>query len=262
MAYDTILYEVAGGIGTITLNRPDVLNALNKQMTDELQDVLKAAERDRAVRCLVLTGAGRAFSSGEDLKARQAAGGDQMAFGGTLRDRYNPIIRRMRGMDKPILGAINGTAAGAGMSLALACDLRIASDKAKFIEVFARVGLVPDSGSSFFLPWLVGIGKALELCLLADDCPAEEALRIGLVNRVVPADQLETATRDWATRLAQGPSKAYALIKRQLNRALTADLETMLDYEVYNQETAGHTADYAEALAAFVEKRPAVFKGK
>src|SRR5689334_9418567 len=170
MAYETILYDVADGIGTITLNRPDVLNAFNQQMTTELQDALKTAERDRAVRCLVLTGAGRAFSSGEDLKARQAEG--NMAFGSTLRDRYNPIISRMRGMDKPIIGAINGTAAGAGMSVALACDLRIASEKAKFIEVFVRVGLVPDSGSSFFLPWLVGIGKAMELCLLGDDCPA------------------------------------------------------------------------------------------
>jgi 2-(1,2-epoxy-1,2-dihydrophenyl)acetyl-CoA isomerase len=259
MPYETIIYDVADGIGTITLNRPDVLNAFNKQMTDELQDALKAAERDRAVRVLVLTGAGRAFSSGEDLKAR--AGGTA-TFGDTLRTRYNPIISRMRNMEKPILGAINGTAAGAGMSVALACDMRIASDKAKFIEVFVRVGLVPDSGSSFFLPWLVGIGKALELCLLGDECPAEEALRIGLVNRVVPADQLETATREWASRLAQGPTKAYGLIKRQLNRALHADLEQMLDYEVYGQETAGRTADHAEALAAFVEKRPAVFKGE
>jgi 2-(1,2-epoxy-1,2-dihydrophenyl)acetyl-CoA isomerase len=259
MAYETILYEVADGIGTLTLNRPDVLNAFNKQMTDELQDALKAADRDKAVRVLVLTGAGRAFSSGEDLKARQ---GGNATFGDTLRTRYNPIISRMRTMEKPIIGAINGTAAGAGMSVALACDLRIASDKAKFIEVFVRVGLVPDSGSSFFLPWLVGIGKAMELCLLGDDCPADEALRLGLVNRVVPADELAAATHELATRLAQGPTKAYGLIKRQLNRALSADLETMLDYEVYGQETAGRTADHAEALAAFVEKRPAVFKGE
>jgi 2-(1,2-epoxy-1,2-dihydrophenyl)acetyl-CoA isomerase len=260
MPYETILYDVADGIATITLNRPDTLNAFNRQMTSDLQAALKEAERDKAVRCLVLTGAGRAFSSGEDLKARQAE--QNTTFGGTLRERYNPIIRRMREMEKPIIGAINGTAAGAGMSVALACDLRLASDKAKFIEVFVRVGLVPDSGSSFMLPWLVGIGKAMELCLLGDEVLAEDALRIGLVNRVVPADELMAATQAWAARLAQGPGKAYALIKRQLNRALASDLDSMLEYEVYQQEIAGRTADYAEALAAFVAKRPAVFKGE
>ena len=263
MDYETILWEVNEGVGKLTLNRPDVLNAFNRRMTDEIQDALKAAERDRAVRVLVIAGAGRAFSSGEDVKARQAEPGQGSgAFGETLRTRYNPIISRMRGMDKPIIAAVNGVAAGAGMSLALAADLRVASEKARFIEVFVRIGLVPDSGSSFFLPWLVGIGKAMELCLLGDEVGAEEALRIGLVNRVVPADELDAATMAWATRLAQGPGRAYGLIKRQLNRALTADLQEMLEYEVHNQETAGRTADHREALQAFVEKRPASFKGE
>ena len=260
MEYQTILWSVQDGVATLTLNRPDVLNAINKQMTDEIQDALKGAERNKAVRCLVLTGAGRAFSSGEDLKARQDAGGP--GFGDTLRARYHPIILKMRSIEKPIIAAVNGVAAGAGMSLALAADLRIASDKAKFIEVFARVGLVPDSGSSFFLPWLVGIGKAAELCLLAEDVPAEEALRIGLVNRVVPAADLESATAAWATKLAQGPTVAYGLTKRALNRALTGQLHEILEYEVYGQETAGRTADHKEALAAFLEKRPPVFKGE
>src|SRR5438270_9259238 len=187
MEYQTIQWAVEEGVGTLTFNRPEVLNAFNRQMTDEIQDALKQAERDKGVRCLVITGAGRAFSSGEDLKARVAEGGGN--FGDTLRVRYNPIVQKMRAMGKPIIAAVNGVAAGAGMSIALAADLRIASDKAKFIEIFSRIGLVPDSGSSFFLPWLVGLGKAAELCLLAEEVPADEALRIGLVNKVVPAEE-------------------------------------------------------------------------
>ncbi|HYP20578.1 MAG TPA: enoyl-CoA hydratase-related protein, partial [Chloroflexia bacterium] len=227
---------------------------------DEIQDALKKAERDNSVRCIVFTGAGRAFSSGEDLKARTAEGNSD--FGSTLRDRYNPIILKMRNIEKPVLGSINGVAAGAGCSLALACDMRIASEKARFIEVFVRVGLVPDSGSSFFLPRLVGLGKALEMAFLGDEVGAEEALRLGLVNRVVPPDELETATRGLALRLAKGPTKAIGLAKRAMNRALHMDLEQILDYEVYAQETAGASADHQEGLAAFGEKRPPNFAGK
>ncbi len=259
MEYRTILWTVEDGVGTLTLNRPDVLNAFNKQMTDEIQDALKGAERSRDVRCLVITGAGRAFSSGEDLKARPGDGAGP--FGETLRARYNPIILKMRALEKPIIAAVNGVAAGAGMSLALAADLRIASDKARFIEIFSRIGLVPDSGSSYFLPWLVGAGKAAELCLLAEDVGPEEALRIGLVNKVVPAGELEAATAAWATKLAHGPTVAYGLTKRALNRAQTASLPEMLEYEVYGQETAGRTADFQEAFAAFLEKRTPEFKG-
>src|SRR4051812_5235163 len=228
-------------------------------MTDEIQDALKQAERNKAIRCLVITGAGRAFSSGEDLKAREGGTG---TFGETLRNRYNPIVLKLRTIEKPVIAAVNGVAAGAGMSLALAADLRIASEKAKFIEIFTRVGLVPDSGSSFFLPWLVGYGKAAELCLLAEDVSAEEALRIGLVNRVVPADELAAATAAWATKLAHGPTLAYGLTKRALNRALSAHLHEALEYEVHVQETAGRTADHKEALAAFLEKRPPEFRGE
>lgn len=258
--YETILYEVSEGVLTLTLNRPDVLNAFNRKMTDEIQDALKKAERDAAVRCIVLAGAGRAFSSGEDLKAR--SGGEGGGFGSTLRERYNPIVLKMRNIEKPVLGSINGVAAGAGCSIALACDMRIASDKASFIEVFVRVGLVPDSGSSFFLPRLVGMSKALEMAFLGDAVPAEEALRIGLVNRVVPHDELESATRELALRLAQSPTKAIGLAKRAMNRALTMDLEGVLDYEVYCQEAAGASDDHREGMAAFIEKRHAQFTGK
>ena len=260
MDYETILYDLDEGVLTITLNRPDVLNAFNRKMTDEIQDALKKAERDPEARCIVLTGAGRAFSSGEDLKARQE--GDGGGFGSTLRERYNPIVLKMRNIEKPVLGAINGVAAGAGCSLALACDLRIASDKASFIEVFVRVGLVPDSGSSFFLPRLVGMGKALEMAFLGDPVGAEEALRLGLVNRVVPHDELHQATRELALRLAQSPTKAVGLAKRAMNRALTMDLDAVLEYEVHCQETAGASEDHQEGMAAFAEKRQAQFKGK
>jgi 2-(1,2-epoxy-1,2-dihydrophenyl)acetyl-CoA isomerase len=260
MDYETILYSVDEGVLAITLNRPDVLNAFNRKMTTEILDALKKAERDSAVRCIVLTGEGRAFSSGEDLKSRQQDGAS--GFGSTLRERYNPIVAKMRQIEKPVLGAINGVAAGAGCSLALACDLRIASEKAQFIEVFVRVGLVPDSGSSFLLPRLVGLGKALEMAFLGDSVGAEEALRIGLVNRVVPHDELASATSELALRLAQGPTKAIGLAKRAMNRALTMDYEELLEYEVYCQEIAGASDDHREGMAAFSEKRQAQFTGK
>ncbi|HET6313333.1 MAG TPA: enoyl-CoA hydratase-related protein [Chloroflexia bacterium] len=260
MDYETILYNLEEGVLAITLNRPDVLNAFNRKMTDELQDAFKKAERDPAVRCIVLTGAGRAFSSGEDLKSRSAEGDSD--FGSTLRQRYNPLVSKMRNIEKPVLGSINGVAAGAGCSIALACDLRIASEKARFMEVFVRVGLVPDSGSSFLLPRLVGLGRALEMAFLGDEMGAEEALRTGLVNRVVPAGELESATRELALRLAKSPTKAIGLAKRAINRALTMDLDQALDYEVYGQETAGASDDHKEGIAAFLEKRTPNFTGR
>ena len=263
MDYETILYTLEEGVLTITLNRPEVLNAFNRKMTDEIQDALKKAERDPAVRCIVFTGAGRAFSSGEDLKARMAEGdGGGGGFGVTLRERYNPIILKIRNIEKPVLASVNGVAAGAGCSLALACDMRIASDKARFIEVFVRVGLVPDSGSCFFLPRLVGLGKALEMAFLGDEVSAEEAARIGLVNRVVPAEELEEATHELALRLAKGPTRAIGLAKRAINRALSMDLEQVLEYEMYAQEIAGASEDHREGIAAFLEKRPPVFRGR
>lgn len=258
--YATIRYELDDGVLTLTLNRPDVLNALNRAMTTEIADALKIAERDPNVRCIVLTGAGRAFSSGEDLKARTAEKNSD--FGATLKERYNPIILKMRTMDKPVLGSINGVAAGAGCSLALACDMRIASEKARFIEVFVRVGLVPDSGSSYFLPRLVGLARAFEMAFLGDDVGADEALRIGLVNRVVSVEDLEQATRDLAKRLAQGPTKAIGLAKRAINNALHMDLEALLEYEVHAQVIAGASDDHKEGIAAFNEKRQARFTGR
>lgn len=260
MEYETIKATQDGGVLTLMLNRPEVLNAFNEQMGNDVRDALKKAERDASVRCVVLTGAGRAFCSGEDLKGRSP---DTVTdFGKRLKQGYNPIVYSMRTMDKPVLGSINGAAAGAGCSLALACDMRIASDKARFIEAFVRIGLVPDAGSSFFLPRIVGVGKAFEMAFLGDEVGAEEALRIGLVNKVVPVAELESATHELAQRLAQGPTKAIGLAKRAINRALSADLEQILDYETHTQEAAGGSEDFKEGVAAFLEKRAPNFTGK
>jgi 2-(1,2-epoxy-1,2-dihydrophenyl)acetyl-CoA isomerase len=259
-SYNTLLYAVENEVCTITLNRPDVLNAFNEQMTSELHDALKAAEQDSTVRCIVLTGAGKGFCSGQDLKSH--TGKEQRSLRESLLKRYNPIIRRMQNMDKPIVGMINGVAAGAGCSVALACDLRIASDQASFIEVFIRIGLVPDSGSHWFLTRLVGLAKAFELAALGDKVEAAEAERIGLVNRVVPHAELEKATMEYATRLATAPTKAIGLIKRALKKAISSDLETVLEYESYMQEIASRTEDHQEGLKAFLEKRKANFRGR
>lgn len=256
---DTIALEQQDGVLTITLNRPEMLNAVNDQMLRELHDALRQAARDAAVRCVALTGAGRGFCSGQDLRDR--AGATTFSFSESLRSRYNPVILQIRTMEKPVLAAVNGVAAGAGCSLALAADLRIASDRASFIEVFARVGLVPDSGSTYFLPRLVGLGKALELAYMAEPVDAQEALRLGLVNRVVPHDDLPAQTALLASRLASGPTRGYGLTKRAINHGLHASLEQALDYEAALQEIAGRTADHREGVAAFLEKRQPNFKG-
>ena len=260
MAYETLLVEDAEGVRTITLNRPEALNALNETMKDELAAVLKATERDAAVRCVVLTGAGRAFCAGQDLKDRAIA--EITSLGDSLRQKYNPIVLSLRTMEKPVIAAVNGVAAGAGCSLALACDLRLAADKAIFSEAFVRVGLVPDSGAVFLLPRLVGLGKALEMAFTGDALDAGTAEGLGLVNRVVPAEDLMPATLELARRLAQAPTRAIGLTKRAMNRALTMTLEEALDYEAHMQEIAGHTSDHKEGVQAFVEKRTPQFKGE
>jgi 2-(1,2-epoxy-1,2-dihydrophenyl)acetyl-CoA isomerase len=256
---DTIQLDQRDGVLMVTLNRPDVLNAINDQMLRELFDALRQADREAAVRCVVLTGSGRGFCSGQDLRDRVGTG--TPSFRESLGTRYNPVIRQMRTMEKPILAAVNGVAAGAGCSLALAADLRIASDRASFIEVFARIGLVPDSGSTYFLPRLVGLGKALELAYTADAVDAAEALRMGLVNRVVPHDALFTEVTTLATRLAAGPTRGYGLAKRAINYGLHATLDQALEYEAAVQEIAGRSADHHEGVAAFLAKRQPFFTG-
>ncbi|MBI3998418.1 MAG: enoyl-CoA hydratase/isomerase family protein [Armatimonadetes bacterium] len=259
-SFETVLTGFADGVLTITLNRPDVLNAVNEQMGADLREVLRFAERAPEVRCLVLTGAGRGFCSGQDLRER--TGGEEVSYGESLRRRYNPIILRLATIEKPVIAAVNGVAAGAGCNLALAADLRIASDRARFIEIFSRIGLIPDSGGTFHLPRLVGLGKAFELAYTAGEVSAEEALRIGLVNRVVPHDDLLPAAMDLARGLAQGPTRGYGLTKRAFRYALAASLEAALEYEAHMQEIAGKTADHRESVAAFFEKRPPRYEGR
>lgn len=258
--YQTLLYGVGNGILTLVMNRPDVYNAFNEQMKKDMNDALREAEKDPTVRCIVLRGAGdKAFCSGQDLK--EHAGGKR-SLKESLDKWYNPMIRRMRSIEKPIIGMINGVAAGAGCSVALACDFRIMSTRAKLIEVFVRIGLVPDTGSHWFLPRLAGMAKAFEYAALGSDISAEEALGAGLVNRLAPPEELEAVTKEYAGRFAQAPTKAIGLIKRTLNRALVSDLDSLLDYEAYIQQIASETEDHKEGVAAFLEKRPAQFKGR
>ena len=258
--YQTLLYSISDGVCVITLNRPDVYNAFNEQMKKELNDALKEAEKDPAARCLVIRGAGdKAFCSGQDLKEHS---GSKRSLKDSLEKSYNPMIRRIRTMEKPVIGMLNGVAAGAGCSLALACDMRLMSSKAKLIEVFIRIGLVPDSGSHWFLAHLVGMAKAFEYATTGRDIGAEEAERVGLVNKIVSPDKLEEETMALATQFAQAPTKAIGLIKRALNKSLASDLDTILDYEAYIQQIASETDDHREGIKAFLDKRPAIFNGK
>lgn len=260
----SITTTISNHICTITLNRPDVLNAFNDALTTELAEALKTAERDANVRAIIITGSGRAFSSGQDLGdlKKKYVPGHVPHLGDDLRRRYNPIIQRIREMEKPVIAAVNGVAAGAGCSLALACDMRIASEHASFIEVFINVGLIPDSGSTFTLPRLVGAGKAFELCTLGSKVDAQEALRLGIVNQVVSAEELMDAANKVAARLAGLPGRAIALTKRLLNQSMENDLSAQLEAEAYAQETAGRTADHFEGVSAFLEKRKPDFKGQ
>lgn len=261
MVYETIQYSVKGGVATITLNRPERLNAFNDQMIAETTDAIRVAGRDDAVRCVVLTGAGRAFSSGQDLTDFQARG-DSVSIGEHLRHGYNRLVARMVALEKPIIGAINGVAAGAGCGVALACDLRLAADTASFIQVFSKVGLIPDSGSTWMLPRLIGYARAYEMAVMAEPVGAEKALHWGLVNDVVPAAQLAEVTLAWARRLAQGPTLAYGLTKRAMQKATALTLPEALEYEAMLQEIAGRTADHREGVTAFLEKRPPHYRGE
>jgi 2-(1,2-epoxy-1,2-dihydrophenyl)acetyl-CoA isomerase len=261
VAYETIGYQVADSVLTITLNRPEKLNAFNEQMIQETIDAFKQAGRDGGVRCVVLTGAGRGFSSGQDLQGFEERRED-VSIGEHLRHGYNRLITRMATLEKPIIGAVNGVAAGAGLGVALACDIRIASDQASFILAFSRVGLVPDSGSTWTLTRLIGYARAYEMAVTGDKVGAEKALAWGLVNDVVPAAQLDEIVAAWAQRLAQGPTLAFGLTKRAMRRAWGMSLEEALEYEALLQEVAGNSHDHREGVAAFLEKRKPAYKGE
>lgn len=261
MAYETIRVAEDGGVVTITLNRPDKLNAFDDRMIAETEAALKQAGRDEAVRCVVLTAAGRGFSSGQDLSSVQARG-ESFSIGEHLRHGYHRLIRRMVRLEKPIIAAVNGIAAGAGCGVALAADLRIAASSASFMLAFSRIGLIPDSGVNWFLPRLIGYARAYEMAITAERVPAATALEWGLVNRVVPDEQLPEIATAYALQLASGPTIAFGLTKRAMQRGLDMTLDEALEYEAYLQEIAGRTADNAEGVAAFLEKRQASFTGR
>lgn len=260
MNFECITYTLEKGIATITLNRPDVFNAFNDTQSYELQDALKQAKKDENVRVLVLTGAGKAFCSGQDLKA--IAGSQNRSLSDSLYKRYNPIIKSMRELPKPIVCRLNGVAAGAGCSLALASDIIVASENASLIEVFINVGLVLDSGSSYFLPRLVGSARAFEMSTMGTKVSARQALEWGMVNKVVAPEELDDAVMIYAGYYAQAPTKAVAMMKKMLNKSFHSGLDTMLEYEAFCQELAGRSEDYKEGVMAFNEKRKPQFKGR
>jgi 2-(1,2-epoxy-1,2-dihydrophenyl)acetyl-CoA isomerase len=252
--------EVAERVATITLDRADALNALTVPLKEELRVALDRVGADPMVGAVVLTGAGRAFCAGQDLRERLEPNAAPLEV--EIRERYNPIILAMRGLEKPIIGAINGIAAGAGASLAFACDVRIAAEGASFLLAFGRVGLIPDSGATWLLPRLVGAAKAAELALTGEALSAAEAERLGLVARVVPAESVVAEAQAMAARLGSLAPRAVALTKRAMEASWTASLEEQLELEAELQGIAGATADHAEGIAAFLEKRPPRFTGQ
>lgn len=260
---ETIEYEVREGVATIALNRPEKRNAINMQLHRDLAAALKAATRDRSVRALLLTGRGPGFCAGQDLTEFSMARADpQFRVDEHVRQTFNRTITTLRGLELPVVAAVNGVAAGAGWSLALAADIRFASDDARFTQAFSKIGLVPDTGSTWFLPELIGTSRTLELAFTGEVIDAATALDWGLVNRVVPADDLQTAAHAYAARLAAMPTLALGLTKRAVYRATRATLADALEYEAQLQHRAAASEDHVEGVTAFLEKRDPAFTGR
>jgi 2-(1,2-epoxy-1,2-dihydrophenyl)acetyl-CoA isomerase len=258
-----VSYEVEGAVATVTITRPDSMNSLTQAAKEQLLAAVTRATSDPAVRAVILTGTGRAFTVGQDLREHAAMieSGDPAPMR-TVRDHYNPLVRLLREAPKPVIAAINGTAAGAGLGIALACDLRIAADTARFTTAFAGIGLSVDSGLSWTLPRFVGAGGAAALLMLAEPFTAAQALELGLVNLVVPADAVAASARELATRLAAGPTAAYASIKAALDQAASVGFTEALEFEDAQQSIAGATADHRAAVKAFLAKEPPLFEGR
>ena len=258
---DTIIFEVGGGVAAITLNRPDRLNALTSEMLRDLLGALREADADDDVRALLLTGAGRAFCAGQDL-SDPAVSGENADLGALLEERYNPIVLTMRQIPKPIVVAVNGVAAGAGANLALAGDIVLAARSAKFIQAFAKIDLIPDSGGTWQLPRLVGSARALGIALLGEPVGAEQAKEWGMIWDVTDDDELMDVAGDMARTLATGPTRAYGAIKVAMDAAATNTLDEQLDLERDMQRELGRSDDYREGVAAFMEKRAPRFTGR
>lgn len=264
MNYQTILLEVADSVATITLNRPDRLNAFTAQMHAEIRDALDRVEVPGAARVLVITGAGRGFSAGQDLSessTTQSTGSGSPDVSRTLEENYNPLLHRLRALPMPVIAAVNGVAAGAAANLALACDIVIAARSASFLQAFARIGLIPDAGGTYTLPRLVGMARAMGMAMLAEPLPAETASQWGLIWKCVDDDRFRAEIASVAASLAKGPTRAYALMKRAMYGSADHGFADQLGMEAALQREAGASADFREGVTAFLEKRPARFAG-
>lgn len=264
MAYETILFEIADGVATLTLNRPDRLNSFTAAMHAEVREALgRVKDEANGVRCLLLTGAGRGFCAGQDLSDRAVAPGEEMPdLGASVEANYNPLIRTLRTLPMPVICAVNGVAAGAGANIAFACDIVLAARSASFIQSFAKIGLIPDSGGSWSLPRLVGHARAMALAMLGDKIPAEQAESWGMIWKVLDDDKLMAEATAMARHLATQPTRGLALTKQAILASSTNSLDDQLDLERDLMREAGRTRDYREGVAAFIAKRPPVFEGK
>ena len=257
-----LLRSFSDGVARVTLNRPDVLNSFNRAMAHELRDELTRIAGDTSVRAVVLTGAGRGFCAGQDLSEALPKDGEMPDLGDFVRDTWNPLVLAIRTLEKPVICAVNGTAAGAGANLAFACDLVFASREANFIQSFAKIGVIPDTGGTFILPRIVGLQRATALTMLSGKLPAADALDCGLIYKVCEPEAVLAEATACAEQLATQPTRALGLIKRGFNRSLGVDLATQLAYEEELQREAGQSEDYAEGVKAFLEKRTPKFTGQ
>ena len=260
MSYEHILFEITDGVGVITLNRPKVFNSFNLPMAKEVQSALDACEADVNVRAILLTGEGRAFCAGQDLQEATDPNGPDMST--IVKESYNPIIQRLRKIEKPIISAVNGVAAGAGANIALSCDICIATESASFIQAFSKIGLIPDSGGTFILPRLIGAQKAAAYMMTGEKVTAEEAERVGMIYKVAADETFKEETMAFAAKMAKMPTKGLGLTKRLLNESYSNNLDAQLQREDDLQSEAGNTYDYKEGVNAFLEKRKPIFKGE